>query len=238
MWERFIEICNIHNSLFGIKWSYLRSLLDGVELKKTYTLNPLAPEFIPRQFQPETYIRLPSINSIAYNGMAPNMRFVSPYMPPAPIYQVPTTYFPPPPSFFPIRPSVFPQSSAPQLNPWGIGYPQMISPNNATWMKKKQEVSPPIRREDVRPPPGLIPPHQCQVRPATTSPHQVMDSYLGHVRPSLNGQPIPATVHTKPLQRRLFPVQNGFDKDQIQFLHNVHFPERQVRPLSNVFVIH
>lgn len=51
VWERFIEICNENKSLYGITWSLLRSQLDGVELKKVYTLNPLAPEFIPRAHQ-------------------------------------------------------------------------------------------------------------------------------------------------------------------------------------------
>lgn len=57
VWERFIEICNENKSLFGITWSYLRSQLDGVELKRSYVLNPLAPEFIPRALQPEAYLR-------------------------------------------------------------------------------------------------------------------------------------------------------------------------------------
>lgn len=57
VWERFIEICNQNKSLFGITWSLLRSQLDGVELKKTFVLNPLAPEFIPRAMQAETYLR-------------------------------------------------------------------------------------------------------------------------------------------------------------------------------------
>lgn len=57
VWERFIEICNLNQSLFGITWSTLRSQLDGVELKKTYVLNPLAPEFVPRALQAESYLR-------------------------------------------------------------------------------------------------------------------------------------------------------------------------------------
>ncbi|XP_067648510.1 probable helicase with zinc finger domain [Eurosta solidaginis] len=57
VWERFIEICDENKSLFGITWSYLRSQLDGVELKRGYVLNPLAPEFIPRAMQPEAYLR-------------------------------------------------------------------------------------------------------------------------------------------------------------------------------------
>lgn len=57
VWERFIEICNQNKSLFGITWSLLRSQLDGVELKKTWVLNPLAPEFVPRALQAEAYLR-------------------------------------------------------------------------------------------------------------------------------------------------------------------------------------
>jgi len=48
VWERFLEICDENQSLYGITWALLRSQLDGVELKKSYTLNPLAPEFVPR----------------------------------------------------------------------------------------------------------------------------------------------------------------------------------------------
>uniref|UniRef100_A0A1B6CI26 C3H1-type domain-containing protein n=1 Tax=Clastoptera arizonana TaxID=38151 RepID=A0A1B6CI26_9HEMI len=152
VWERFIEICNSHNSLFGIKWSYLRSLLDGVELKKTYTLNPLAPEFIPRQFQAETYIRIPSILG-PYNGVPHPMRFPPPYLPPAPVYPVYYPAYQHPPSFYSVRSSstsLYPPTTVgPQLPPWTINYPQMISPTNTTasgiypansWVKKKSRV--------------------------------------------------------------------------------------------------
>lgn len=63
VWERFINICNDNDSLFGITWKLLRAQLDGVELKKTYTLNPLAPEFVPRAMQAEAYIKY-QINEI------------------------------------------------------------------------------------------------------------------------------------------------------------------------------
>lgn len=56
VWERFIEICDEHKSLFGLTWSNLRSQLDGVEMKRGYVLNPLAPEFVPRALQPEAYL--------------------------------------------------------------------------------------------------------------------------------------------------------------------------------------
>ncbi|XP_066992775.2 probable helicase with zinc finger domain isoform X2 [Anabrus simplex] len=125
VWERFIEICNQNKSLFGITWSYLRSQLDGVELKKTYVLNPLAPEFIPRQHQGEPYIRLPSLlGPYAGPGLipplgttGPALRFppapqppIPPYLPPHlyyPVYYYPPQPPPPQPSnpnFFPLRP--------------------------------------------------------------------------------------------------------------------------------------
>ena len=43
-------MCNDHNSFFGMTWPHLKSLLNNVEMTKTYILNPLAPEFIPKSF--------------------------------------------------------------------------------------------------------------------------------------------------------------------------------------------
>ncbi|CRL07522.1 CLUMA_CG020487, isoform A [Clunio marinus] len=57
VWERFIDTCHQNKSLYGITWQSLKSQLDGVELRKTYVLNPLAPEFIPRSLQTESYLR-------------------------------------------------------------------------------------------------------------------------------------------------------------------------------------
>lgn len=68
IWERFIDICNQNKSLFGITWSLLRSQLDGVELKKTYVLNPNAPEFIPRALQHEAYLRDQTIHYNQHSG--------------------------------------------------------------------------------------------------------------------------------------------------------------------------
>ncbi|CAH1973165.1 unnamed protein product [Acanthoscelides obtectus] len=51
VWERFVQICNDNESLFGITWTQLKLQLDGIEMKKIYTLNPLAPEFIPRKYK-------------------------------------------------------------------------------------------------------------------------------------------------------------------------------------------
>ena len=48
LWERFIEIANENGSFHGMTWKELRSYLDGVELKRTYILNPHAKEFVPQ----------------------------------------------------------------------------------------------------------------------------------------------------------------------------------------------
>ncbi|KAB0792538.1 hypothetical protein PPYR_14497 [Photinus pyralis] len=66
IWEQFIQICDQHKSLLGITWSFLKNQLDGLELKKTYGLNPLAPEFVPRKFQSESYIKLPPTSNPTY----------------------------------------------------------------------------------------------------------------------------------------------------------------------------
>ena len=52
VWEYFLEVCNDHDSFFGMTWHHLKSLLNNVEMTKTYILNPLAPEFIPKSIYP------------------------------------------------------------------------------------------------------------------------------------------------------------------------------------------
>ncbi|KAA0705294.1 Zinc finger domain [Triplophysa tibetana] len=47
-WETFISICHENQSLHGITFEQIKIQLEALELKKTYVLNPLAPEFIPR----------------------------------------------------------------------------------------------------------------------------------------------------------------------------------------------
>ncbi|KAM4585119.1 putative helicase with zinc finger domain isoform 1-T2 [Odontesthes bonariensis] len=51
-WEHFISICHVNTSLHGITFEQIKSQLEALELKKTYVLNPLAPEFIPRALRP------------------------------------------------------------------------------------------------------------------------------------------------------------------------------------------
>uniref|UniRef100_A0A3Q2YQU4 Probable helicase with zinc finger domain n=1 Tax=Hippocampus comes TaxID=109280 RepID=A0A3Q2YQU4_HIPCM len=51
-WEHFVSICHENSSLHGITFEQIKSQLEALELKKTYVLNPLAPEFIPRALRP------------------------------------------------------------------------------------------------------------------------------------------------------------------------------------------
>ncbi|XP_059608674.1 probable helicase with zinc finger domain [Phlebotomus argentipes] len=113
VWERFIDICNQNKSLFGITWSLLRSQLDGVELKKTYVLNPLAPEFIPRALQAEAYLRDQSgvVATQSQYGMHPPHRFAHP-----PLHHHHPPQQPPP---------QFGQPQANQMNHGSTGYGPM-----------------------------------------------------------------------------------------------------------------
>ncbi|CAH1397953.1 unnamed protein product [Nezara viridula] len=178
VWERFIQICSENGSLYGIKWSYLRSQLDGVELKKMYTLNPLAPEFVPRQYREPKYFVKPVLN-----GFPPLLRFPQqqqqqqqPFLPAPQIMPYPILY--PAVPFFPIR-TVYPPPPPP------IVYPPNIVIKNDT-----QAVQPLVA---VRPPPPLCSPNLQQQ----------------FVRPVIQQQ---------------MPVERKPEKRDIQFLHNVHFP--------------
>uniref|UniRef100_A0AAY4CHQ0 Probable helicase with zinc finger domain n=1 Tax=Denticeps clupeoides TaxID=299321 RepID=A0AAY4CHQ0_9TELE len=51
-WETFVSLCHENGSLHGITFAQIRTQLEALELKKTYVLNPLAPEFIPRALRP------------------------------------------------------------------------------------------------------------------------------------------------------------------------------------------
>lgn len=53
-WLRYLETCHENGSLFGVTWSQLQQQLDGMELKKTYVLNPRAPEFVPNRLRHAT----------------------------------------------------------------------------------------------------------------------------------------------------------------------------------------
>lgn len=48
IWEKFIQTSADNKSLYGITWNQINLQLHAIELKKTFKLNPLAPEFVPR----------------------------------------------------------------------------------------------------------------------------------------------------------------------------------------------
>jgi len=158
VWERFIQICDENHSLNGITWIHLRNLLDNLELKKSYILNPLAPEFVPRRYQQESYIKIPQ--SLATFNAAippPPIRFSQPPplfsspIFPFPLY-IPSITQPPPPAFISLR--------QPIINPsqmWPLGPLTTTAPN----LFPRPILQPPIQKpndEEIRPPPGLVPP--------------------------------------------------------------------------------
>jgi hypothetical protein len=104
-WERFLEVCHQNNSLYGITYSHLRAQLDGVELKKTYVLNPMAPEFIPNRLRHAQYV---PPEPIAYG------KFGYTFAPPQPLS----------PAQFP--PAVVPGGMAPRL-PGGMSSASGVS---------------------------------------------------------------------------------------------------------------
>lgn len=119
LWEKFLSMCNDANSLYGISWSALRSQLDGVEFKKNYVLNPLAPEFIPRyllysRLQPMMHMVPPHffIPSFQHPGAG---RYPSPY---------PYPYMPPhPPHAMPFLPQLHPHGHPGPMP--GMNYPPL-----------------------------------------------------------------------------------------------------------------
>ncbi|KAF5286682.1 hypothetical protein FQA39_LY16165 [Lamprigera yunnana] len=129
VWERFIQICDKNKSLIGITWSFLKNQLDGLELKKTYGLNPLAPEFVPRKFQTETYIKLPTNT----NGPVCQQTFAG-----FPITRPPLNYYSPDPAIQ----LMWPMYHLPNYI-WRM--PQQVQPPVVQNPESKKEVIAPIR---------------------------------------------------------------------------------------------
>ncbi|XP_019615620.1 PREDICTED: probable helicase with zinc finger domain isoform X1 [Branchiostoma belcheri] len=71
LWDVYLEKCSEAASLHGITWAAIKAQLDGVELKKTYVLNPLAPEFIPRALQMAQMARAPRNWNVSPRGAQP-----------------------------------------------------------------------------------------------------------------------------------------------------------------------
>lgn len=201
VWERFIEICNTNNSLFGITWKSLRAQLDGVELKKTYVLNPLAPEFVPRSFQAESYIRLPPTPSV---------------------YQQPM-YYPPNQggasqgsSYLHMRPPPPVQTS----NQWLPGWNSKVKSSSS---KESSIASPLGSTDDFQRHLGLS---NSRVTSQIGMPQgRSLSPSIDFTNPNTFLRPPPNMLNSlhllEPQLNRRIPSQ--LDKD-MQFLQNVHFP--------------
>lgn len=92
VWEDFLKTCSDSNSLHGMTWSQLKYQLDSIELKKIYTLNPLAPEFVPRR----TLLVYPT-PTLPQPQRPPVLRLPQLYPTPSPVMVIPTPPPPPPP---------------------------------------------------------------------------------------------------------------------------------------------
>jgi hypothetical protein len=282
VWERFIDICHQNKSLFGITWTILKQQLDGVELRKTYVLNPLAPEFIPRSLQTESYLR-DQLRNRNFNNQMQMMPHGGPSIPPvhhpmnfhhhqqqqpnfhphmgppaaAPMMNQPVRPFgspnyghhpnmpgpgpnppPPPPNnmqqFPPFPPSGFPPhqplmmpTNMPSFKPsfWNSPnslYPSMEKPAVNPWPRGQQsphQIRPPVQVQ--RPPSQMYtpPPQFHQQQPQ----HQHMNSFQSLPKyPDMNHM----TINEMMSQPDLMESLKKSEKD-IQFLQNVHFPEKQ-----------
>ncbi|XP_065342587.1 probable helicase with zinc finger domain isoform X3 [Cloeon dipterum] len=217
VWERFINICHQNRSLHGITWANLRAQLDGVEMRCTYTLNPLAPEFVPRQMQSEAAASKPMPN--VFTGANLNYN------------QMPMT-----------TPSNLSYAQMFYMNPQMFMSPQMMYP--PTPWKPRVNPPPPQRAPIIRQPappnffpppypgqPPRMPPQMPGMRPQPMHPPMAQP----HAAPQ---PPPPPRV---PVQQRIMPPERvgGANPEtdqlkQIQFLSNVHFPpERHPSPASS-----
>ncbi|KAG1714517.1 putative helicase with zinc finger domain [Nymphon striatum] len=111
IWEKFIKLCYVKSSLYGIEWKSLCSNLDGFEMKKPfYTLNPYAPEFIPRRCtieEPYLLFPTPYFNpSVKYQPPIPMVANNSLNYSSVPYYYHPSTVPYPFPNFVPPIPGL------------------------------------------------------------------------------------------------------------------------------------
>ncbi|XP_060071826.1 probable helicase with zinc finger domain [Ylistrum balloti] len=101
IWEYYLEICQDNNSLFGTTWMQLKAQLTSADMRKTFILNPLAPEFVPNRLfhatTPDITQQAASGSPGNYHGitqhpqyyMGPRMTYPHPQMFPQPYMPVP-----------------------------------------------------------------------------------------------------------------------------------------------------
>lgn len=214
IWEMFIETCSKNNSLYGLTWQDLKSLLLAVELKKKYKLNPLAPEFIPRCLHVEPYLQIIGTpTSQPPPGMYPysdgisgvcqmnnvqssrvftydNIRYQLPQK--APVIPAPI-----------LQPTVIPQSVQPSVN-WnqtGGAIPTVVNHVNTVNTVSHFNpvtVKPPPTQPAIRAPPGFPP---LQVRPNPIVYPQVTNPPFANVlQPLTQFSQSPATFIPPPIR--------------------------------------
>ncbi|XP_063608279.1 probable helicase with zinc finger domain isoform X2 [Penaeus indicus] len=255
LWEKFLQLCSEAGSLYGISWSTLRSQLDGVELKKTYVLNPLAPEFVPRCI----YYSIPPVPMV--HTMPPYVNMYSPYNSYIPTYHMR-------PMLGPQALPYLPQPGMPsQWSPvhYGAGAKTPLVRPAAARLGQPLIASHPLRSAVVTAThPHYMDPHGYDYQlhnnmismypyqtgsfphrlPAMRHPAELDPFTCGaflpppyqHIRPvpqrvvppiGFRGPSFGRAMSLPPHQLgRLTPHSEG--EKSYQFLNNVHFPERQL----------
>lgn len=136
VWECYLEECKENGSFFGMPWDAFKAQIEAAERRKTYVLNPLAPEFVPnRLYHPQhgehTIIppQFAQVNQhpwyfmgqrMMYPGMTIPTQPIQPYMPIQyhPYYHQPLLYRPIMPQYVGGRlsqPKVHPRGVNPRL---------------------------------------------------------------------------------------------------------------------------
>ena len=255
LWEKFLQLCSDANSLYGITWSALRSQLDGVELKKTYVLNPLAPEFIPRYLYFSPLPSLPMVPTMppyvnfyptSYSSFVPAYPMHAvPYLPPPHLPpQWPAVRYgkpimkPPPPvrppaqplvASHPLRPNIPSTVAPPFIDAVHHDYFHMQPGIYSMYPYQRPTISHPMTA--LRPPPNLESLNRGLI---SALPQAYQD--LKQLAPPTNLLP-PVGFKGNPCGRGGIPIpmppvdqlmsQSEGDKSY-QFLNNVHFPERNL----------
>lgn len=223
IWEMFIETCSKNNSLYGLTWQDLKSLLLAVELKKKYKLNPLAPEFIPRCLHVEPYLQImsaptsqPPPGPYAYNDTAlgqpmNNVQTARVYTYDNIRYQLPqkAAVLPTPPV---IQPTVIPQTAPAAVN-WNaaagapISAVNHLSAVNTLNHFNPVTVKPPPAQAAIRAPPGFPP---LQVRPNPIVYPQVTNQPFANIyQPLPQFSQSPATFIPPPVRSTVATEASG-----------------------------
>ena len=127
-WLRYLEMCHESGSLFGVTWSQLQCQLNGLELKKVYVLNPLAPEFVPNRLRHATLTGAAATATLSTDDSAHCNQSAEPTLP----YHN-SAYCPWPPSpQLPLHP--FPSQVCISQNLEQFTTPQFVTASNSLFL--------------------------------------------------------------------------------------------------------